>query len=729
MWGVRVVDFVVSSMVAILIVAAIGYFNFSLIRNHFIGDFNQNIASIEISYIQMAKFWSDSGGSLWQPLWYLGYPWHVFYTPLLPFLELIFHNLFDFSFAHAYRVLTGIGYVIAPISTFFFVWQIAKSKSGAAISAFVYSIVPSLIAFLFNEVAQDSISGMLEPRRFTILVRWGEGPHTLALAFVPVFGLFVSRYLESFKFRDLLFASIFLGIAALTNAIALWACAVLLLAFVIGKMAESGANVIAGGNEPNFVIDHTGGREIAKQRDSHDFVKITKKVVGILFLTWGLVAFWYNPASFGTFFAEGGGAFSNWAAMFPWGILVLVVAAVGIFMLVKKFFGKLAGLPFSVFWFLMMFGIVYTYYASGDSHLEYVPQALRLNTEADLAFSVLVGVTISRLFLFLISMESYGKIVGWISASIVVSVCALPIGLLGFKLLGALPEVTKPLEQSQAGDITKTAEYKVATRLKELSEGTDQRVFAPGNYGFWLNFFEPVPQIRGALYQSSTHFWPEHIYYQVTNGNDGNISLAWLKIANIGKLVFTTIGSGETYKDYKVPQDKFDRVLKQISNESGDVFFDVPLANDSLAKVVDARTLEGLKRPFNAIDDQPINEYVDWIEQYSDRKIKFSQLRRDHYRITGEVREGEAVLIQSTYDSGWSVKQNRGQTGEWKIKRDPFDFMVLIPKRGGQFEADLVYGKPLVVYFGYLVTFMTIGFIVKRVFAPDFVFRNPFKRQ
>ena len=120
------------------------------------------MGSIEISYIQMAKFWVE-GGVGWQPLWYLGHPWHVFYTPLLPTLEVLAYQMVNFSFAHAYRVITGIGYVLVPIAVFAFVWQISRSKAGAVVSALFYTFVPSVIALIFPEVAQDTLSGSLEP--------------------------------------------------------------------------------------------------------------------------------------------------------------------------------------------------------------------------------------------------------------------------------------------------------------------------------------------------------------------------------------------------------------------------------------------------------------------------------------------------------------------------------------------------------------------------------------
>ena len=72
----------------------------------------------------------------------------------------------------------------------------------------------------------------------------------------------------------------------------------------------------------------------------------------------------------------------------------------------------------------------------------------------------------------------------------------------------------------------------------------------------------------------------------MTNGPDADISLAWLKIANVGKLVYTTIGSAEVYKDYKVPVEKFRAIGKEISTENGDIYFDIPLKNKSRHKVI-----------------------------------------------------------------------------------------------------------------------------------------------
>ncbi len=666
-----------------LMVVVLGVLNFSLIRYFFQGEFSQNIGSIEISYVQMAKFWV-SGGTLWQPLWYFGYPWHVFYTPALPFLEVVLNQLGSISFAHAYRVIVAWGYVLAPISLFFFVWQVGKSKSGALVAALFYSVVPSIIGFLFSGVAQDTLSGMAEPRRFAILVRWGEGPHTLALVFVPLFGFFFDRFLEKRRFVDQILACVFLAVVALTNAVALWGAMLLILCFFLAEFTKKTSNIIL----------------------------IFKAFISTGIISFGLIAFWYNKPFIATFFREGGGALSNWTAMFPWGMIVFLLVAGFIIFLINRLTARFIGLSISILWFLMLFSLVYAYYASGDNHIEYAPQVLRLTTEVDMALGILVGVAVSNIYLFLIKKEgrlaNVNKVVALVFAVLVVALM-IPQAVL---MVNKLPVYTKPFSQGLVGDIKKSGEYKVARKLEDLTRGTDERVVAPGNYAFWLNYFVDVPQLRGALYQSSTHFWPDNIYYQLMNGQDAQISLNWLKIANVGKLVYTSAASAEIYKDYKVPQTKFESVLITNSTIDGDVFYDVPLKNNNLAKVVDANTYKSIKKPFNAIDSAPISAYVAWIEEKSDRKLDVKKISASDIKISGEVKGGEAVLVQETFDVGWKVKGNGG----WKVVKDPLDFMVLAPSRSGKFEIDLVYTKPWSVYFGYLITLVTIGFIGRKFY-------------
>ena len=56
-------------------------------------------------------------------------------------------------------------------------------------------------------------------------------------------------------------------------------------------------------------------------------------------------------------------------------------------------------------------------------------------------------------------------------------------------------------------------------------------------------------------------------------------------------------GSGEFYKDYKVPQAKFDSILEPIETINGDTYYNVPLKNNSLAKAVSWPMPKSIKKP------------------------------------------------------------------------------------------------------------------------------------
>jgi len=685
----RVLKFAEIAIGLLLFPAVIAYLNFQLIYPQFLGEFTQHLGSIEVSYITMAKFVKEYGLS-WQPLWYFGYPMHVFYTPLLPFLEVLSKVIFGWSYSHAYRFLTGTAYVLAPVSLYFFVWYLTKRQIGGLVAAFCYSFLPSAFAFLLTSVRADFLTAELEPRRYTNLVRWGEGPHTFSIFFIPLAALFFLWLLRSGKFKACLLASIFIVLTGLTNAVGLWAVALFCLSLVMGELV--------GGNR---------------------FGEVAKQTAKTVLISVGLAFFWYNPVFLKTFFREGGGTVASFGQYGFWGLLGLAFLTLIFFFLVKLIFGKLTkflpGFPHSLFWLTFLFVIVYVYYASGESRIEIVPQALRLNTEADMAASILFGVLVSGLVGLVFKLKFSGsRIFAWSFYIFFGALLLLPLVLKAQNLAKVTPEATWSLEAT-GKKLEQTAEYQTAVWFeKNTLPGT--RVVAPGNYSFFLNYFVNVPQLRGALYQSSTHFWPDHIYYQLANGEDADISLAWLKIGNISNLVYTTGGSGEMYKDYKVSAEKFDSTLNRIEEKNGDIYYQVPLKNPIPAKVVDLSKISSLSTPYNAIDKKAIFSYLAWMEEKSDRKLDFRQIKNDQYQISGQVGKGEGILVQMTYDPGWQAKLSDGI--KVKIKKDPLGFIVIEPKVSGEQTIILQYSQPWLVIFSWLVTILTIvGLVIWSIFV------------
>ncbi len=722
---------------AIFCLALIAWVNYIQIADWFAKNGPANLGSIEVSYVSMARFIIDFGlpigpfGSSWAPFWYFGFPFHLFYTPLLPLLEVVVHKTFGLALWESYRFLTGIAYILAPISVFALGWQLSKRVIGGLIAGMLFSVGPTIFYFLDPGVAADKFSiDFWDPRRFTILVRWGEGPHVFSLVFVPLVGLFFSRYLESLSqkrhsesfdsaqdklrrgillnpmsierdpstrpsddglgrddkkgdFVMLLLASIFLGLAGLTNPIGFFASIIFIGAIAFVKFAQ----------------DH-------KTR----FLTL-KSILTVGALTFGLISFWYNLSFVSSFFKEGSGTGSLLISLFPWGWIGILVGVFVIYLLISKVIRNF-GVACSMLLFLIFFGVVACYYLSAPPEesyrrIEILPQALRYNVEADLSSSLLIGVLFAWLVGYL------GK------KSRVLEIAGNGVGILGVVGLLWYIQAFIPVASKATGtvvDIKNTGEYDIAMWLKDhVDEKKGERVFIPGNYGFYLNYFTNVWQHRGGLFQAATHKWPDHMHYQLSNGKDAEIAHAWLVASNIKYAVIPTIVSRELYKEIK-NQERF-LAYNGAYNKNGDIIYQIPLKRPSLAKPVSISAMKLLKEPKKADDKKRLIAYSSWLEDSSARETSFSVVDNDTYRIKGEVGEGEGILVQMTADSGWTAllrqPTDQGKLQSVKTGRDPLGFLVLYPP-AGEVDIALKHGRIWQEWLGYLITIGTVGFIVKR---------------
>lgn len=675
----KLVIFFITFIVIPVVIFLVSYLH---IYPQFSGEFTQQFGSIEVSYISMADFILDSYPNIsWQPLWYFGYPFYLIYLPVVVYIEVIAKILFGSTPSHTYRFLTALSYCLTPVSLYFLVYIVTKKRIAACFSGLFYSVVPSVFAYLFNSVAQDRFaSGFIEPRRFTILVRWGEGPHTVGLVFLPLAAAFFYQYLRYGKLRYLILTAVFIGLTSLTNAVAVWGLAVLLFAIVVEKILKN----------------------------SKSELSIIIRALTVLIVTYGCIAFWYNLSFINTFFGEGGGVVSYWIGLFPWGLLGIIIGFIVFVLILKKTTKKYILLTASLIWFIIIFGFVYIYYSSGDDRIELVPQVLRLNTEADMALSLVLGLILGYLLEFL-----WKKTILFKSISIFIIVVVFGLLIQREILISQeLPKFAIPVEETNKV-ITSIPEYKVSQNLQKLSGG-DKRVFAPGNYGFFLNYFTKVPQIRGALFQSSIHPWPDHIYYQITSGESAKISLNWLKISNISYLVYTTAGSGELYKDFKVKRDKFDKMLKVEKEEGGDIYYKVELKDDSLAKVVPLE-ISNVPVPFNAIDEKPIQQYVSLLEK-NPGKATIKQVNNDKYIIEADVASNEVILFQMSYHKGWKAKNENGKT--LTVYPDPLGFILINPKKTGHVVINLSHHPILSQYIGIATSIITFIILIYLFLLP-----------
>lgn len=657
-------------LLAILVAA----FNFFLIQGWFFGDGPANLGSIEVSYVSMAKFLVTNRPHLsWAPFWYFGFPFHLFYTPLLPVLVAVLKNIFGVSFWQAYRIISGLGFVLGPVSLFFLVWYLSKNKIAALASGFFYSVIPNIFNFILpsGEVRADSFSDQfVDPRRLVNLARWGEGPHTLSLVFLSLAGLFFFKTLKDRRTSSIFLAAFFTGLTALTNAVGFYALVLLLVSFFLIE-----------------IFFHPKRR-----------VKSLVATILAALLTFGLIAFWYNLSFIGTFFGESGGALKNWLNMFPWGWFFLA-GSLFLIILILKLFVKAEVVSAVFLWTLALFSIVAIYYFSAPpefwpERIELVPQALRLMTELDMGMAVLVGLIIGLVTNKLSQKnKALGNGLSLLLGGTIVAGCL-------FYGLAYAPVIQESIEANV--DLEETYEKRIADWASEHLDSTKgERLFLAGNPAFYLNYFSDVWQLRGGLYQAITHPWPEHIYYQLRMGKDPAISRAWLKIVNVK---YAIIDPGSEIEQ----KDKF-KTLPLFTTLARSLVYEVPLTNTSPVKIVNLETMATLLPPKKGDDKKPILAYASWIEERESQGASFKKINNDLYQIKAKVGKREGILVQMTADRGWRVSSVQGKI---EIRQDPLGFFVLVPPKEGEYEVTLSHGSTWVLWLGCLITLGTIGGIL-----------------
>ena len=659
---------ILTVLLALCAIGSIVLLNFQVIEDWFGKQGPSNLGSIEVSYVSMARFITDFGMKTWAPFWYFGFPFHIFYTPLLPFLEALLHQTWKMPLWETYRLLTGIAYIIGPISVFFLGWQLSKRIVGGLIAGLFYSVGPTLFYFFVPGVlaVKNSVS-FWDPRRFTILVRWGEGPHLFSLLFVPFVGVFFARALEKPRFLYIFLTAVFLGLTGLTNAIGLFSSVLLLLVMTFVKIAHNkqGKKLYMG-----FFLS-----------------------TGLLAL--GLISFWYNLSFITKFFGEGGSTGNMFLSLFPWGWMAIGVGIGFVYFIIGRFFKNFA-IAVSLLWFLIFYIVVYVYYTTQT--VELLPQALRYNVEVDLSLALLLGVFVS-----------------WVSSFIeekLKSVFPLLLGVFAilfsfFYIQGFLETAKKAT--TDVVDLKKTSEYKIALWLNDhIDQKKGERVFLPGNYGFYLNYFSNVWQHRGGLFQASTHHWPDHMHFQMANGTNPGIAKAWLVIANTKYAVVTGPGTHEIYREMK-NIERF-QGYPVAYDKDGDTIYEVPLKRASLAKPVSLFLMDTLEAPTKGDDKKALFPYADWVENSSKNLASFAVVDNDTYKIAGDVSDGEGILVQMTYDPGWKAVDQ--QTGKGiPTGKDPLGFLVLYPSNG-KVAILLRHTNTLDVWLGYILSATTVGFVL-----------------
>ena len=124
------------------------------------------------------------GAGDWWRLTSAGLPFVNTYQPGLGKVTAWLSGWTGVHHAEVFHTLGALGLMLGPVAVFGLAWFCWRTVRGAVVSALLYSLV-SPAALVFGMFRADA-GGMWGVRRLQTLLVYGETPHVVALALVPL---------------------------------------------------------------------------------------------------------------------------------------------------------------------------------------------------------------------------------------------------------------------------------------------------------------------------------------------------------------------------------------------------------------------------------------------------------------------------------------------------------------------------------------------------------------
>jgi hypothetical protein len=613
--------------------------NFYITRNLFGIEFSQRMEAIESSYMSISRWAADHWNDLsWFPLWFTGMPFRQVYQPGLHLSVAELARLAGWTPQHSYHFLTALAYCLGPVTLFWLAYRGTGRRGYALLAGMVFSLV-SAVTLLVPAVARDA-GGMLQPRRFQILIHYGEGPHTTALMLIPIAIWLLDRAVAG---RRVLFAPLAaLGLAAvvITNWPGTIGLSMAVAAYCLSKI---------GSPRP---IDW-------------------RVLTGVCLVGYLVICPWIPPSIARLVLRN---AQQSAATMF--GIEhVLALLALG---------GALAGMHLlfrrcktdSWLRFFLYFAFLSGVVSIGKLWFGWrlLPQPERFQTEFDLAVA---------------GAAAYAAAA--IGARLPRRARPLALALVVlFFLAQARVYRRYAVTYAQPIDITSTVEYRMAKWFDANMQG--RRVFAPGNVSLWMNMFSDVPQMAGCCDQgipTMEHRIAVYVIYtgQNAGARDAEISVLWLKAYGADAIGVTGPNSGECFKPYWNPR-KFEGVLPVLWRDGDSAVYSVGRRSASLAHVIDKSAIV-TRPPENGLDVAPLESLVASMENPAIPPASFRWTSLHEAAIGAQTGPNQAVFVQVTYDRGWRAVDEKG--AELRISPDALGLMTIEPSHAGATEIRLAW--------------------------------------
>lgn len=306
---------------------------------------------------------------------------------------------------------------------------------------------------------------------------------------------------------------------------------------------------------------------------------------------------------------------------------------------------------------LFLYGMAFLALGAYWFHAILLPQPQRYHLEMDLAF--------------------------WLAAALLLP--AIPRVAVAVVILACVPvflhQRSMAREMERPIDIRTTAEYEVSTFLGAHPHG---RVFAPGNFGFWMNAFSDTPMLVGGFDNGIRNTVLQDVIFQVYFGDKQQVTLDWLDAFGCDAIIGDSPQSREPYHPIRVPS-KLDG-LPEIWRDGPEVIYAVPRATTSLAHAVHASDLLAVRPP--AYDTTLLAPYLRALRDPALPPASFRWTSQHSAEIRADLRPEHLLSVQITWDKGWTARVDGEPRRTWS---DPLGQMVVEPRCSGACTVELGY--------------------------------------
>ncbi len=617
-----------------------------LVRPLFKAKYLDKFDSIESTFVADARFLAaHAPHPRWQPLWYCGTRFDYIYPPALRYGTVLLSRIW--IPVKAYHVYTAFLYCLGIAGVYLFARVASRSRGAAWLSALaVATVSPSFL--LLPAMRQDA--SFLTPQRLSVLVRYGEGPHTSALALIP-FALACAWYGLRGRNRAAFAGAAVFSAAVISNNF--YGATALALFFPVVAWS---------------VWVATGDR------------RVWLRAAAIALLAYGLTAFWLTP-SYLRITMRNMRYVSNPGHL--WSV-ALAAAIVAVYAWVtyrwarpkpdRAYLVFLAGA-------LAAFGVN----VLGNYYFDFrvAGEPSRLVPELDFVLILCCAEALRRM---------WGRGTGWKVAAAAVVLAA------GWSATTYLRHAYSiyPLHS----DYTRRIEYRIADWMHRNMP--DARASAHGSVRFWYNAWFDLPQLGGGSEQVLLNPMVDNAHWEVAQGDQPGPAIRRMQAMGVDAVIVNDSRSEELYHDIAYPA-KFAGVLPVLwDSGAGDTIYQVPRRYAGLARVVDARRISAVVDPHT---DSGLSAYVDAVENGPEARAASRWRGTDALDVRAATRSGQAVLVQVSYDPAWRAYEGATRL---TVREDPMGFM-LIDAPPGEHDIRMVFELPLENFLGRILTGLSIA--------------------